>query len=114
MELAYTPAEENPLVRAVCRDAGFPAGVDLAIHAGDEMLAFLAGTRGGDRDRALADYFLSGFRYTRIQESDWAELYLTVGNKYLTGQVALMGSLFSDWAQPFLNNQLGTVWRTPE
>src|SRR5436305_12946128 len=62
MELAYSAAEENPLVRAVCRDAGFPAGVDLAIHAGDEMLAFLAGTRGGDRDRALADYFLSGFQ----------------------------------------------------
>jgi SAM-dependent methyltransferase len=62
MELAYSAAEENPLVRAVSRDAGFPDGVDLAIHADDEMLSFLAATRGGDRDRALADYFLSGFQ----------------------------------------------------
>jgi len=66
MELAYSPAEENPLVRAVCRDAGFPEGVDLAIHSGDEMLAFLAETRGGDRDRALADYFLSGFQAASV------------------------------------------------
>lgn len=66
MELAYSPAEENPLVRAVCRDAGFPAGVELAIHADDEMLDFLAATRGGDRDRALADYFLSGFQVAAV------------------------------------------------
>jgi SAM-dependent methyltransferase len=66
MHLAYSPAEDNPLVRAVCRDAGFPAGVDLAIHADDEMLAFLAATRGGDRDRALADYFLSGSQAAAI------------------------------------------------
>jgi hypothetical protein len=53
------------------------------------------------------DYFRSGFAYTRIQESDWAELYFTVSNKYLVGEVALMGSLFSDWARPLLDRQLG-------
>jgi len=62
MRLAYSPSEDNPLVRAVCRDAGLPAGVDLGVHADDEMLAFLAATRGGDRDLALADYLTSGFR----------------------------------------------------
>jgi len=40
MRLAYSPDENNPLVRAVCRDGGLPEGVDLAIHADDEMLAF--------------------------------------------------------------------------
>ena len=53
------------------------------------------------------DYFRSGFAYTRIQEQDWTELYLSVGNRYLTGEVALMGSLYSDWAQPLIDRQWG-------
>jgi hypothetical protein len=53
------------------------------------------------------DYFNSGFAYTRLQEQDWSELYLTVGNQHMTGVVALMGSLFSDWAKPIINNQWG-------
>jgi hypothetical protein len=53
------------------------------------------------------DYFHSGFAYTRLQEQDWTELYLSVGNKYLTGEVALMGSLYSDWAQPLIDHQWG-------
>ena len=53
------------------------------------------------------DYFRSGFLYTRLQESDWSELYFKVGNKYLTGEVALMGSLYSDWARPLIDRQWG-------
>ena len=53
------------------------------------------------------DYFHSGFAYTRLQEQDWSELYLSVGNRYLTGVVALMGSLYSDWAQPLIDHQWG-------
>ena len=53
------------------------------------------------------DYFNSGFAYTRLQEQDWTELYLSVGNKYLVGTVALMGSLYSDWAQPLIDHQWG-------
>jgi hypothetical protein len=53
------------------------------------------------------DYFHSGFAYTRLQEQDWTELYLSVGNRYLTGEVALMGSLYSDWAQPLIDHQWG-------
>ncbi|MDW8281512.1 MAG: hypothetical protein RMK29_07365 [Myxococcales bacterium] len=53
------------------------------------------------------DYFRSGFAYTRIQESDWAEIYFTIKNKYLSAEVALMGSLFSDWARPLLDRQWG-------
>lgn len=53
------------------------------------------------------DYFRSGFAYTRIQESDWSELYFSAGNKHLRGEVALMGSLFSDWARPLLDRQWG-------
>jgi hypothetical protein len=39
------------------------------------------------------DYFRSGFAYTRLQEQDFSEVYLGVGNKYLSGEIALMGSL---------------------
>ena len=53
------------------------------------------------------DYFNSGFAYTRLQEQDWSELYLSVGNQHMTGVVALMGSLFTDWAKPIINNQWG-------
>lgn len=53
------------------------------------------------------DYFRSGFAYTRIQESDWAEIYFTIGTKYLSAEVGLMGSLFTDWARPLLDRQWG-------
>ena len=53
------------------------------------------------------DYFRSGFAYTRLQEQDWTELYLSVGNRYLVGPVAFMGSLYSDWAQPLIDHQWG-------
>lgn len=55
------------------------------------------------------DYFRSGFLYTRLQESDWSEIYLHAGTKYLTGSVALMGSLFSDWARPLIDRQWGVA-----
>lgn len=53
------------------------------------------------------DYFRSGFSYTRLQESDWSELFIKMGNQYLTGEVALMGSLYSDWARPLIDRQWG-------
>ena len=53
------------------------------------------------------DYFRSGFLYSRTQESDWSEIYLGAGNKYLRGDVALMGSLYSDWARPIIDRQWG-------
>lgn len=60
------------------------------------------------------DYFRSGFAYTRLQEQDWTELYLGVGNQYLSGTVALMGSLYSDWARPLIDRQWGIAqgWLT--
>ncbi|MFT3773845.1 MAG: hypothetical protein QM820_51405 [Minicystis sp.] len=53
------------------------------------------------------DYFRSGFLYTRMPESDWTELWFMAGNQYLTGTVALEGTLFSDWAKPIIDKQLG-------
>jgi hypothetical protein len=89
--------------------------VDLSLHG-----YFRAPLRLAWRDRGMGagynihtpwlvddDYFNSGFAYTRIQESDWSELYFNVGNQYVTGTVALMGSLYSDWAKPLLDRQWG-------
>ena len=53
------------------------------------------------------DYFHSGFAYTRLAEQDWSELYLGVGNKWLSAELALMGSLYSDWARPLIDHQWG-------
>lgn len=60
------------------------------------------------------DYFRSGFLYTRNPEADWTELYLMAGNRYLTGTVAIEGTLFSDWARPIIDKQLGITkgWLT--
>jgi hypothetical protein len=53
------------------------------------------------------DYFRSGFQYLRTQESDWSEIYFSAQSKYLSADVALMGSLFTDWARPLLDRQWG-------
>jgi hypothetical protein len=60
------------------------------------------------------DYFRSGFAYTPVNESDWAELYLSVGNDKLTATFGLQGTLFSDAARPIIDRQPGIAqgWLT--
>lgn len=60
------------------------------------------------------DYFRSGFAYTPVNESDWSELYLSVGNEKLTATFGLQGTLFSDAARPIIDRQLGIAqgWLT--
>jgi hypothetical protein len=53
------------------------------------------------------DYFRSGFAYTPVNESDWAELYLSVGNDKLTATTQLQGTLYSDAARPIIDRQPG-------
>jgi SAM-dependent methyltransferase len=62
MNLAYKTEDRNPLVVAVCPDEVLAGDTNLNVHAADEMLAFLEGTFGGDRDHALAVYFQSGLQ----------------------------------------------------
>jgi len=64
------------------------------------------------------DYFRSGFAYTPVNESDWAEIYLSVGTKNLTATLQLQGTLFSDAARPIIDRQPGVsqgwlTYRTP-
>lgn len=60
------------------------------------------------------DYFRSGFSYTPVNETDWAELYLSVGNEKLTATFGLQGTLFSDAARPIIDRQPGIAqgWLT--
>ena len=55
------------------------------------------------------DYYRSGFAYTRVQEKDFTELYLSVGNDHLTGTIQIQGSLYSDAAQAEIDRQLGVA-----
>ncbi len=60
------------------------------------------------------DYFRSGFAYTPVNETDWSELYLSVGNDKFTATAQLAGTLFSDAARPIIDRQLGIAqgWLT--
>jgi hypothetical protein len=53
------------------------------------------------------DYFRSGFSYTPVNESDWAEMYLSVGNDKVTATTQLQGTLYSDSARPIIDRQPG-------
>ena len=53
------------------------------------------------------DYYNSGFAYTPVNETDYAELYLMAGNRHVTATIGIMGSLYSDSAQPLINSQSG-------
>src|SRR4051794_14073266 len=61
MTLAFRSDETHPRVSALLADLGIaPGTVDLAVDERDEMLGFLVESHGGDRDRALFQYFQSG------------------------------------------------------
>jgi hypothetical protein len=53
------------------------------------------------------DFFRSGFAYTPVNETDWAEIYLSVGNEKVTATMQLQGTLFSDAARPIIDRQPG-------
>ena len=53
------------------------------------------------------DYYRSGFAYTHIQETDFAELYFSVGNEKVTATMQFQGSLYSDTAKTDISRQPG-------
>jgi len=53
------------------------------------------------------DYYRSGFAYTHIQETDFAELYFSVGNEKVTATVQFQGSVYSDAAKTDISRQPG-------
>jgi hypothetical protein len=53
------------------------------------------------------DYYLSGFAYTRLYEPDWSELYFSAKKGDYKAEFGLFASLYSDYAQANVTNQLG-------
>lgn len=53
------------------------------------------------------DYYLSGFAYTRVNESEWAEIFFNVHKGDTRAVVGLFASEFSDWSQTTLQGQGG-------
>lgn len=53
------------------------------------------------------DYYLSGFAYTRLFEPDWSELFLSATRGDYKAEFGLFASLYSDYAAPELDKQLG-------
>ena len=53
------------------------------------------------------DYFRSGFAYTPVNESDFTELYLSVGNDRVSATIQFQGTLYSDAAKTDASRQLG-------
>lgn len=53
------------------------------------------------------NYYLSGFGYIRINESEYAELFLSVEHERTRFVVGLMASQFSDWSETTLQGQQG-------
>ncbi len=53
------------------------------------------------------DYYLSGFAYTRLYEPDWSELFFSASKGDYKAEFGIFASLYSDYAAPELENQLG-------
>ena len=53
------------------------------------------------------DYYLSGFAYTRLYEPDWSELYFSAKHGDYKAEFGMFASLYSDYAQANVTNQLG-------
>ncbi len=90
-----------------------PAG---GVNVGDFKFAFHGYARmplmtQGSREPYLVDndYYLSGFAYTRLYEPDWSELRLSVSSGNYTAEFAVFASLYSDYAQADIADQLGVA-----
>ncbi len=56
-----------------------------------------------------ADPYLSGFSYTRLYEPDWSELFFSARRGDYKAEFGFFASLYSDYAQADITNQLGVA-----
>ncbi len=80
--------------------------VQLELHGYARMPLAAQGT---PREPFLVDndYYLSGFAYTRLYEPDWSELFFSAQKGDYRAEFGIFASLYSDYATPELENQLG-------
>jgi hypothetical protein len=89
-------------------------GGPTAIRAGDVRFELHGYARmplaaQGTREPYLVDndYYLSGFAYTRLYEPDWSELFFSARKGDYKAEFGIFASLYSDYATPQIQNQLG-------
>lgn len=80
--------------------------VELELHGYARIPLAMQGT---PREPFLVDndYYLSGFAYTRLYEPDWSELFFSAEKGDYKAEFGIFASLYSDYASPELENQLG-------
>ncbi len=93
-----------------------PGAASGGVNVGDFKFAFHGYARmplmtQGTREPYLVDndYYLSGFAYTRLYEPDWSELRLSASEGNYTAEFAVFASLYSDFAQADIADQLGVA-----
>ena len=76
-------------------------GWQLQFNGYARLPLMIADGIGGNRRPYLIDdqYFLSGFAYTRVNEREWTELFLSASKGSTRMVVGLFSSELSDWAQ---------------
>ena len=80
-------------------------GVKLELHGYARMPLATQGTR--EPYLVDNDYYLSGFAYTRLYEPDWSELHFSASKGNYKAEFGMFASLYSDYAQADVENQLG-------
>jgi hypothetical protein len=84
-------------------------GWDFGFHGYVRMPVRFHGSPKDARPPYLVDdhYYNSGFGYLRINETEFAELFLNVGYKETRLVIGLMASQFTDWSETTLSGQNG-------
>ncbi len=102
------PTESAAVEEAAAQDAASleAGGVRFELHGYARMPLAAQGT---PREPFLVDndYYLSGFSYTRLYEPDWSELFFSAQKGDYKAEFGIFASLYSDYAAPELENQLG-------
>jgi hypothetical protein len=112
-EPASTPAplQAPSTTNTLTQDSSSPnggvevGGFKFAFHGYARMPLSTTGTR--EPYLVDNDYYLSGFAYTRLYESDWSELRFSATKGDYTAEFAIFSTLYSDDAQSDITDQLG-------
>ncbi|HEX4452799.1 MAG TPA: hypothetical protein VH143_18115 [Kofleriaceae bacterium] len=112
-EPASTPAplQAPSTTNTLTQDSSSPnggvevGGFKFAFHGYARMPLSTTGTR--QPYLVDNDYYLSGFAYTRLYESDWSELRFSATKGDYTAEFAIFSTLYSDDAQADITDQLG-------
>ncbi len=89
---------------------GLPSvGWKIGFHGYARMPLRFKGGFAAPRPPYLVDdnYYLSGFGYTRVNESEYAELHFSFEHEWTRFVVGIHASQFSDWSETTLQGQQG-------